>query len=101
MSPEIGEVVGLPEVGCLHHLYHQAPDERCRRTSWRRVPGTSASKIVSGVAIVATSASAFRPSFFPSTASFRLLASVNRSRFFPARSISARFTVLRYSIWSV
>src|SRR5450631_1830772 len=57
-------------------------------------------KIVSGVAIVATSAKAFRPSFLPSTASCRRSASVNRSRFLSSRSMRARFTVFRYSIRS-
>ena len=57
--------------------------------------------ISTGLAIVATSAKAFRPSFLPSTASRRRSASVNRNRFFPSRSIRARFTVFRCSMWSV
>ena len=55
---------------------------------------------MSGVATVATSASACRPSFLPSIASFRRSASVNRIRLFPTRSFRARFTAFRYSIWS-
>ena len=48
-------------------------------------------RIVSGVAIVATFTSVFRPSFLPSPTSFRRSASVNRNRFMPSRSIRTQF----------
>src|SRR5664279_5635053 len=74
------------------HRLRLTDGERRRLAKLGRALGRRA---LQQVAIVATSARAFRPSFLPSAASFRRSASVNGNRFLPGRSTRERFTVFR------
>jgi hypothetical protein len=57
-------------------------------------------RIVSGVTMVASCSSIFRPRILPLTASRRRWSSLSRIRFFPSFSRRTRFSVRRYSTTS-